>query len=129
MQEIHAAHRQCFGVAVFMGDEVFERAGVEERSDGDEAVAFVEVAPGQEFLVDAADVRFGYLMFLHDAAQLVVLLAVGIDFGDELWILQVVAVGLDQTIGFSGAAQRVAHFGCEQQADDDKQDKNNCGHR
>jgi len=110
MQEIHAAHRQRFGVDVFMGDEVFERAGVEECGDGDEAMAFVEVAPGQEFLVDAADVRFGYLVFLHDAAQFVVLLAVVVDFRNERGVLQVVAVGLDQAVGFCGAPQGVAHF-------------------
>ena len=110
MQEIHAAHRQRFGVAVFMGDEVFERAGVEERSDGDEAASLMEVSPEQQFLIYFFYIIISDIVLLHDAAQFVIVLAVDVDFFQQFLILQVIPVLFNQVAVHVGTAQAVAHF-------------------
>ena len=90
--------------------EIFQRTDVEEGCYGHEAVAFVEIAPEQKLLVDYFHITQSQSILIDNAAQFVVLLAVSIDFGQQVFIVQIIPVFLNQVSILIGTAQGMAHF-------------------
>ena len=70
----------------------------------------MEISPEEEFLVELFYVVLGKLIFFYDTAQFVILLTAAVYVGNQLRILQVVAVFVDKAAVDVGTPQGMTHF-------------------
>ena len=70
----------------------------------------MKVSPEQQFLIYFFDIIISDIVLLYDAAQFVIVLAVGVDFFQQFLILQVIPVLFNQVTVHVGTAQTMAHF-------------------